>query len=79
MPHILVLHDLASHVSYWVPVTPDRIVSTGKGMKILVSATNQVDLDHLEALLAVALGEREPVRWEGSVWQVAGMCTPTVF
>jgi hypothetical protein len=65
----LVLHDLETDVSYWVHVTRDRIRSTGKGSKILVPTINRVDADHLDALLAVALGERHPIRWEGSVWQ----------
>ncbi|WP_078285407.1 DUF4365 domain-containing protein [Mycobacteroides chelonae] len=69
VPHILILHDLAHAVSYWVHVTSDRIVSTGKGSKILVPASNRVDLDHADTLLEVALGGREPIRWEGSVWQ----------
>ncbi|MBE5471767.1 DUF4365 domain-containing protein [Mycobacteroides abscessus] len=70
VPHILVLHH-QSGVSYWVHVTPDRVASTGKGSKILVPASNQVDPDHLDALLEVALGDREPAQWEGSAWQGA--------
>jgi hypothetical protein len=69
VPHILVLHDLPSHASYWVHVTLDQIISTGKGSKILVPESNLIDIDHLDALLQVALGEREPSQWEGSAWQ----------
>ena len=69
VPHILVLHDVESAVSYWVHVTPDRVLSTGKGSKILVPLSNRVEPDQLDALLTVALGEREPARWEGSAWQ----------
>lgn len=69
VPHILVLHDLPSAESYWVHITPDRLVSTGRGSKILVPIHNRVEPEQLDALLTVALGERERVRWEGSAWQ----------
>ena len=69
VPHILVLHDLSDTRSYWVHVTADRVVSTGKGSKILVPSDRQIDHEHLDSLFAVALGSREPARWEGSVWQ----------
>lgn len=69
VPHILVLHDLKTSTSYWVPITSDRIVSTGKGSKILVPASNTVDEDHLNDLLEVATGHRKPAQWEGSAFE----------
>ena len=69
VPHILVLHNVATETSYWIHVTGDRVISTGKGSKIFVPETNQVDRDHLDALLEVALGDREPIQWEGSTWR----------
>ncbi|TDK88368.1 DUF4365 domain-containing protein [Mycobacterium paragordonae] len=69
VPHILVLHDLPTDTSYWIHVTADRVISTGQGSKIFVPENNRVDLDHLDALLEVALGKREPIQWEGSAWR----------
>ena len=68
VPHILVLHDLDTGTSYWVHITSDRVVSTGKGSKILIPNTNVLDADHLDALMQVALGDRGPAPWEGSAW-----------
>jgi hypothetical protein len=62
VPHILVLHDLKSGISYWVHLTPDRFASTGTGSKILVPADNTIDEDHFSALLEVATGHRKPAR-----------------
>lgn len=36
VPHILVLHCPQTSVSYWVHVTPEKVVDTGTGAKILV-------------------------------------------
>lgn len=36
LPHILVLHCPQTSVSYWVHVTPEKVVHTGKGAKNLV-------------------------------------------
>jgi hypothetical protein len=69
VPHILVLHDLNTGTSYWVHVTADRFVSTGKGSKILVPADQTIDEEHLPALLDVATGQRKPAQWEGSAFQ----------
>lgn len=69
VPHILVLHDLNSGTSYWVLITSDRIVSTGKGSKILVPIGNTIDEDHLDDLLEVATGHRKPAQWEGSAFE----------
>lgn len=69
VPHILVLHDPESGKSYWVSATADRFVSTGRGSKILVPAEQGIDKAHLPSLLAAALGQRKPSRWEGSAFQ----------
>ena len=41
VPHILVLHDPDTSVSYWVHVTADKVVDTGKNAKILVPHIKQ--------------------------------------
>ncbi|WP_137725914.1 DUF4365 domain-containing protein [Prescottella subtropica] len=68
VPHLLVLHSPESEVSYWVHVTRDKIVSTGKGVKILVPESNTVDPDHFGDLVRVAVGDRDGAQWEGSTW-----------
>lgn len=69
VPHLLVLHNPASDLSYWVHVTRNKVVSTGKGAKILVPVGNTIDENHFGELLQVAVGNRDAVRWEGSVWE----------
>jgi hypothetical protein len=72
LPHLLVLHDLQSGNSYWVHVTPDKIVATGTGAKIAVPIENTVDDEHLGDLLSVAASLRVGVALEGSAWADAG-------
>ena len=66
VPHLLVLHSLESNTSYWVHVTASSIVSTGNGCKIRVPATQTVDAEHRDQLLAVALTQRQAYELEGS-------------
>jgi hypothetical protein len=83
VPHLIVLHNLATKISYWAHVTPEAIVETGwsgkpgKGAKVLVPAANTVDEDHREALLAVAATIRSRVAWEGSAWAGAASLVPS--
>jgi hypothetical protein len=74
LPHLLVLHDAEKHISYWVHVTSSVVVSTGKGVKILVPAAQTLDRDHLDDLLAVAGSARGAVPLEGTAW--AGATPP---
>lgn len=76
MPHLLVLHDLGTRTSYWMHVTADAVVSTGKGAKVLVPVANTVDEEHRDALLAVAAVTRPRLAWEGSAWTGAGALPP---
>lgn len=68
LPHLLVVRDHESGISYWVHVTHDRVEDTGKGAKILVPATNTLDGDHLDALLDVAKTARQQMPFEGTAW-----------
>ncbi len=68
LPHLVVLNDLGSRISYWVHVTADAVSSTGKGVKILVPADQTVDVEHLEALMEVAANQRVPIPLEGTAW-----------
>jgi len=83
VPHLIVLHDLDTKISYWAHVTAAAIVETGrsgkpgKGAKVFVPAANTVDEDHREALLAVAATIRSRVAWEGSAWAGAASLVPS--
>ncbi|WP_425524518.1 DUF4365 domain-containing protein, partial [Staphylococcus hominis] len=68
VPHLLVLHNHETGNSYWVHVTRDTVVETGKGAKILVPASQTIDADHRDALLEVATSQRLGTTWAGSVW-----------
>ena len=68
VPHLLVLHNHETGISYWVHVTRDTVVETGKGAKILVPASQMIDADHRDALLEVATSQRLGTTWAGSVW-----------
>lgn len=72
VPVLIILRDLDTRVSHWAHVTREAVVSTGQGAKVLVSAANTLDNDHLDELLAVAGAHQPGVQWEGSVWQAGG-------
>jgi len=76
LPHLLVLHDLATRNSYWVHVTAPAITITGEGAKILVPATQTVDESNLDALIAVAATQKQGITFEGSVWRAAATEIP---
>ncbi len=79
VPHLVVLHDLATDTSYWAHVTPDAVVNTGKGAKLLVPAANRVDEAHRDALLRVAASKRTGGAWEGSAWTGAAAVPPSAL
>jgi Domain of unknown function (DUF4365) len=76
VPHLLVLHNLDTHTSYWVHITSKSVVSTGKGAKLLVPSSQTVSEDQRDALLAVAATLRPTLNWEGSAWTGAGSLLP---
>lgn len=71
VPHLLVLRNPRTHVSHWVHVTRDRLVSTGGGTKIRVPINQTVDLAHRDALIEVAMSRVERPQWEGTAWDGA--------
>jgi hypothetical protein len=71
VPHLLVLHNLKTDISYWLHVTADEVVETGKGAKVLVPRTNTIDGTHLGELMEIAAAGRPRVSWEGSAWSGA--------
>jgi hypothetical protein len=75
-PHLLVLHDMNTRTSYWVHVTADVVVSTGKGAKVLVPIGNTVDAGYRGALLSVAATPLPKQEWEGSAWTGAASLLP---
>lgn len=68
LPHILVLQDIDTRVSYWVHVTATAVQSTGKGYKILVPCIQTVDEAHLDALMKVAATHKPALMLEGTAW-----------
>ena len=76
LPHLIVLHDLSSRMSYWQHVTEDTVVSTGKGAKVLVPKANTIADRQRDALLRVAASNRPGVMWERSAWTGAASVLP---
>jgi Domain of unknown function (DUF4365) len=76
LPHLVVLHDLETNTSYWVQVTAESAVRTGKGCKVLVPLTQTVDHEHFDALLAVAQSSRLPSRMERSSFSASASSIP---
>lgn len=76
LPHLVVLCDLESRTSYWVHVTADRCVSTGKGCKILVPVNQTIDAAHLDALLDVATAQRAAGAFEQKVFHASAASAP---
>ncbi len=68
VPHLLVLHNHASGISYWAHVTKEAVKDTGKGAKILVPASQTLDATHRDQLIAIATSQRPGTTWAGSVW-----------
>lgn len=75
-PHLLVLHDLDEDISYWVHVTAEQVIRTGKGCRILVPAGQVVDRDHLEDLLQVAAQQRSSPGVEGTAFSASSKTVP---
>lgn len=71
IPHLIVLQDTSTKVSYWVHVTQQSVVRTRRSAKILVPVAQTVDVGHYEELLAVATSQRPAAAWEGSAWRGA--------
>jgi len=69
LPHLLVLHNLEDGKSYWEHVTPGRVVSTGKGCKILVPEHQTIDSDHADDLFKVACSQRSAPALEGTAFE----------
>jgi hypothetical protein len=66
LPHLLVLHDLDTRVSYWAHVTAKAVESTGKGAKILVPVSQTIDQEHLDDLLDVAASHKPVIGLQGT-------------
>ncbi|MFC4851866.1 DUF4365 domain-containing protein [Actinophytocola glycyrrhizae] len=75
LPHLLVLHNEDTNVSYWAHITREAVESTGKGVKILVPTSQTVNEANRDALLAVT-NPHEPPAWEGSAWTGADHLLP---
>jgi Domain of unknown function (DUF4365) len=76
LPHLLVLHDLDTRVSYRVHVTAKAVESTGKGAKILVPVHQTIDPEHLDDLLAVAASHKPVIGLQGTAWSASARNLP---
>jgi hypothetical protein len=77
LPHFLVLNDETTRVSYWAHVTPECLVSTGKGMRVLVPSNQRIDIDNLAELIKAASSQRKSYDLSGSAWRAGvGSITP---
>ncbi|WP_101607880.1 DUF4365 domain-containing protein [Amycolatopsis sp. BJA-103] len=54
LPHLVIFHDENADISYWVNITADAAVSTGKGVKIFIPRANTLDGEHRKELFAAA-------------------------
>lgn len=71
LPHLVILYDLDSRCAYWVHVTAQRCVPTGKGVKIAVPADQRIDARGVDALFEVASSQRATISLEGSAFDAA--------
>lgn len=76
LPHVVILRDQDSNLSYWAHITPERVISTGKGAKILVPASQTIDADSNETLSNVALTQLPTPAWDGTAWTGAVHLVP---
>ena len=68
LPHLLVMCNLEEGKSYWVHVTADEVVSTGKGCKIVVPEHQTIDDDHVGDLFAAACEHKAAPLIEGTAF-----------
>ncbi|MFI8419941.1 DUF4365 domain-containing protein [Streptomyces sp. NPDC085479] len=77
LPHLMVLHDPATRISYWAHVTRDSVKSAGEGFKVLVPSAQRVERAQLPALLGVAATVKTARTLEGTTWTAgAGSVAP---
>lgn len=70
IPHLLILRNPNTKLSYWVHVTSDVVKSTGKGSKILVPVNQTISEKMRDALTAVATSPAKSAGLDGSAWNV---------
>lgn len=77
LPHLVILRDQVNNLSYWVHITHDSVVATGKGAKILVPASQLINADQNVALSDVALTQLPSPNWNGTAWAGAVNLSPS--
>ena len=73
LPHIIVLHNIETRITYWAHITKDAVRFTRKGAKIFVPAENTVDERNADKLLAVAVSNTPQTSWDGTAWSGADL------
>ncbi|WP_440224481.1 DUF4365 domain-containing protein [Dokdonella sp. MW10] len=76
LPHLIVLHDMETRISYWEHVTAERCESTGKGVKILIPASQTVDSEHQNMLFQVSCKQRAASSLERAVFHASANRAP---
>lgn len=71
LPFLLVVHNLDEDITYWVHVTNEAVVSTGKGKKLLIPVDQRVDEESRDELIRIAASTRAAPVWDGSAWRGA--------
>lgn len=77
VPHLVVLRDEATGVSYWAHVNKDSVEWTGKHGKMFVPSDQVVDEDSLSALIEIAASVRPAPQWSGTAWSGADLTPST--
>jgi len=76
LPHLVVLYDFDRRESYWVHVTSERCIVTGKGCKILVPKSQVVNAAHRDSLLEVARAQRAASSFEQRAFRAGAATAP---
>ncbi|WSD92740.1 DUF4365 domain-containing protein (plasmid) [Streptomyces canus] len=66
LPHLLVMHDATTRISYWAHVTKEAVQSTGNGFKIHVPIHQKVELSNRGALEEVAASAKQQPVLQGT-------------
>lgn len=67
VPHVIALFDKKTGLAFWSHITTENVKWTDKKAHIKVPASQQINEDSRDALLAVATTRLES-SWEGSAW-----------
>lgn len=76
LPHLVVLHNPVSGISYWRRVRASDVERTGDGWRIAVPVMNTIDREHHQSLLEALIPGPTAVQLEGTAWRQAQPLDP---